>query len=65
MRFFTLKCYFKRVKTSVILDSGNRHDATMLYKATSIQRFNATLLNFDTSIQFFIKNLKKNTIFFY
>ncbi len=22
MRFFTLKCYFKRVKTSVILDSG-------------------------------------------
>jgi len=21
MRFFTLKCYFKRVKTSVILDS--------------------------------------------
>jgi hypothetical protein len=23
MRFFTLKCYFKRVKTSVILDSGS------------------------------------------
>jgi len=22
MLFFTLKCYFKRVKTSVILDSG-------------------------------------------
>jgi len=24
MRFFTLKCYFKRVKTSVILDSGDQ-----------------------------------------
>jgi hypothetical protein len=32
MRFFTLKCYFKRIKTSVILDSGDV--ITKVFKVT-------------------------------
>jgi len=42
MRFFTLQCYFKRVKKSVILDSGS----VTIKSNISKQKFNMNSQNF-------------------